>query len=224
VRRGLVLQNDDLDPPALLADWLDERGIPFEATKVWEDGLPRDPSDYAWIAALGSRHSVTYDEPGWIATEVDFLRRSVSGEVPVLGICFGGQALAAALGGEVSSTDPSAVGWIETRTSEPELVSVGPWLHLNSDQFAVPKGATLVASVDNGPSAFRLGPHLGLQFHPEATPQLADRWADHFAAWIGRLGSSPERIREEARVHASEAPRRAFTLFDAWWARATGPA
>ena len=103
---GLVLQNDTLDPPALLGDWLDERGIPFQVARVFEDGVPPDPRAFDWIAAMGSRHSVTAPDPGWIPAEVELLRAAVAEDVPVLGICFGGQALAAALGGRISAAEP----------------------------------------------------------------------------------------------------------------------
>jgi GMP synthase-like glutamine amidotransferase len=221
---GLVLQNDTLDPPALLGDWLDERGIPFEVARVFEDGVPPDPRRFAWIAAMGSRHSVTSADPGWIPDEVALLRAAVAEDVPVLGICFGGQALAAALGGEISPAEPPAVGWFETETSEPRLVSSGPWLHFNSERFAVPGGATLVASLGESASAFRLGRHLGLQFHPEATPALAGRWADHYTEWLDAHGLTPAGIRDQARAQADEVGPRAFALFDAWWAGVRAPA
>jgi GMP synthase-like glutamine amidotransferase len=223
--QGLVLQNDTLDPPALLGDWLDERGIPFEVARVFEDGVPPDPREFAWIAAMGSRHSVTADDPGWIPDEVGLLRAAVAADVPVLGICFGGQALAAALGGEISLAEPPAVGWFETRTSDPGLVSAGPWLHFNSERFAVPEGATLVASLGESASAFRLGPHLGLQFHPEATPALAGRWGDHYTEWLAEHGLlTPGGIRDQANAQADEIGPRAFALFDAWWAGVRAPA
>jgi GMP synthase-like glutamine amidotransferase len=222
---GLVLQNDTLDPPALLGDWLDERGIPFEVARVFEDGVPPDPRRFDWIASMGSRHSVNDAHPDWIPAEVGFLRDAVAEDVPVLGICFGGQALAAALGGEVSLAEPPAVGWFETQTSDPGLVSIGPWLHFNSERFAVPDGATLVASLGESASAFRLGPHLGLQFHPEATPALAGRWGDHYTEWLAEHGLlTPAGIRDQAKAQADEIGPRAFALFDAWWAGVRAPA
>ena len=162
--------------------------------------------------------------PYWIPAEVELLRAAVAEDIPVLGICFGGQALAAALGGRISVAEPPEVGWFETRTSEPDLVSPGPWLHFNSERFALPDGATLVASLGESASAFRLGPHLGLQFHPEATPALAGRWADHYTEWLGAHGLTPAAIRDQARAQADAVAPRAFALFDAWWAGATGPA
>lgn len=83
----------------------------------------------------------------------------------------------------------------------------------------MPDGATLVASLGEGAaSAFHLGPHLGLQFHPEATPELAGRWADHYAEWLESHGLTPAGIRAQARANAKAVIPRAFALLDAWWA------
>ena len=218
--RGVVLQNEPYDPPALLGEWLRERQVESETVEVWEMGLPADPLRFDWVVSLGASNSVSDPKPGWIAGEVDFLREAVTGDVPVLGICFGGQALAAALGGEVSTADPPSIGWLETDTREPELVPAGPWVHFNFERFAVPQGATLVARSRGGPGAFRLGPHLGVQFHPEATAEIVNRWASDEAERLARHGVSVEQIREQSRAHGKAAARHAFALFDAWWTRA----
>jgi GMP synthase-like glutamine amidotransferase len=155
---------------------------------------------------------------------VEFLGDAVAESIPVLGICFGSQALATALGSEISTADPVEVGWLEIRTSEPWLVSPGPWLHFNSERFTLPSEATLVASLGAGASAFRVGANLGLQFHPEATPILAGRWADHFADWLSGHGLSATENRHQAVIQSAAAAPRAFALFDAWWACVRGPA
>ena len=65
-------------------------------------------------------------------------------------------------------------------------------------------------------AAFRVGPHLGVQFHPEATPEIVHAWAALESDRLRALGLDPPRL-----VDADErAPRRrrerAFGLFDAW--------
>lgn len=47
--------------------------------------MPEEVSEFAWVAALGTFHSVTHEDPAWVGAEVDFLRRAVEAEVPVLG-------------------------------------------------------------------------------------------------------------------------------------------
>jgi GMP synthase-like glutamine amidotransferase len=219
-RPGVVLHNDPKAPPALLEDWLRERRIPARIERAWEGGVPADPREFAWVAALGSFQSVTEDEPAWIGAEIELLRRAVDADVPVLGVCFGAQALSVALGGEVSPAAPVSLGWLEVETEAPDLVAAGPWLHFNNECFSVPAGATTVARSPCGPGAFAIGPHLGVQFHPEITLPIVDEWLRGDAARLARLRVDPETIRAQARREAGAAGARAFTLFDAWRALA----
>jgi GMP synthase-like glutamine amidotransferase len=220
---GVILQNDPDDDPSLLGEWLQEQAIPFETIEVWRNGVPGEPGEFDWVVALGSKCSATDEEPGWVPAEVDFLRRSVASDVPVLGICFGGQALARALGAEISSADPLSVGWFETRTHDPSLVPAGPWLHLNFERFSVPDGATLIAESPSGTDAFSLGPHLGLQFHPEATPPQVDIWLDDLSEELIERDVEIDALRMQGREHGDAAAGQAAELFAAWHARASAP-
>lgn len=220
-RLGLVLQNEAEAPAALFADWLAARAIAARTVRVWEQGLPGEASEFSWVAALGSFHSVTQAEPDWIGAEIDFLRRAVEADVPVLGLCFGAQALSVALGGEVSPAAPLSLGWFEVESEAPDLVAAGPWLHFNNECFSVPAGATAIARSPCGPGAFGIGPHLGVQFHPEITPAIVDEWIRGDAARLAELGIDPETIRAQANGQETHAAPRAFALFDAW--RALSP-
>lgn len=222
-RLGVVLHNEAEAPPALFEDWLRAREIASRTVRVWERGVPSDPAEFAWVAALGTVHSVAQEEPAWIGAEVEFLRRAVEAGVPVLGLCFGAQALSVALGGSISPAASIALGWFEVETEAPDLVAAGPWLHFNNECFSVPAGATAIARSPCGPGAFLLGPHLGVQFHPEITPAIVDEWVRGDAARLAELGVDPEPIREQATEQASEAAERAFELFDSWRARAATP-
>jgi GMP synthase-like glutamine amidotransferase len=223
---GLVLQNDDCAPPALFGEWALARAIPFSVCDVVANGVPEDPTAHDWLAVLGSRRSVNDREPPWIRAEIELLARAVEADVPTLGICFGGQALAVALGGEVSDAELRAegFGWVETSTRAAEIVSSGPWVHLNTERFSLPPSAELLAELPTGPSAFRLGAHLGVQFHPEATEALAERWALNMTEVLERAGVTVDQIREQGRIHAPAATARAFALFDAWLAQVDVPA
>jgi len=218
-RPGVILMHEDEDPPAVLGDWLEERGIAHRVERVWEDGVPANPREFGWVAALGSYHSATQNEPRWIPDEVDFLRRAVDADVPVLGICFGGQALALALGGEISPADPVSIGWWRIESEDPSVIPEGPWAHHNYERFSVPERATLLARSPSGPGAFRLGPHLGLQFHPEATPAIVTAWAEEDAK-LADHGFDPAEIRAAGERHGPAAAAQAFELFDMWFVTA----
>jgi GMP synthase-like glutamine amidotransferase len=61
-------------------------------------------------------------------------------------------------------------------TSAPHQIPTGPWLTWQHEVIALPGRAELLAHNRLGPQAFRLGPHLGVQFHPEATARTVARW------------------------------------------------
>jgi GMP synthase-like glutamine amidotransferase len=218
-RPALILQHGDWGPPDLLGRWLEERGRPFEVHATWRDPLPGDPSPYAFVASLGSQWSPAGEGPDWVVQEIAFLRAAVERDVPVLGLCFGGQALAAALGAEVRQAARGEVGWTDVETLDEDLIPAGPWLQFHWQVFDVPPGAAELARSATGPAAFAAGPHLGVQFHPETTPGVADLWAQVERERLAALGTTPERLLAEGRAVAPRAAAAARRLFDAWWAR-----
>ena len=62
-------------------------------------------------------------------------------------------------------------------TAVPPLVPTGPWLSWQHDVISLPATADVLAHNLLGPQAFRVGRHLGVQFHPEATPETVAGWA-----------------------------------------------
>jgi GMP synthase-like glutamine amidotransferase len=222
VKRGIILQHGDLGPPGVFEDWLRERGIDYEVHAAWRDPLP-DVRGARFLASLGSINSVTQANPLWVPAELDTVREAVADDVPVLGLCFGGQALSAALGGGVDRLDHTEIGWIAIDSEAPDEVPEGPWLQWHNEIVRVPPGATLLGHSPAGPAAFRHGPHLGVQFHPEATPEIVDSWAQADPA-LESHGVTREELAEQSRRHAETARKAAFRLFDDWWAKGPGGA
>jgi GMP synthase-like glutamine amidotransferase len=160
--------------------------------------------------------SAAATDPAWIAQEVGFLAAAVEAHVPVLGLCFGGQALALALGGRVGAADQPEVGWMEVTTEDGDALPAGPWLHFHWEVFDPPPGARVLGSSPAGAAAFELGPHLGTQFHPEATPEIVDEWARLDAERLGALGVERQALLDHGRRAAPVARENAFRLFDRW--------
>lgn len=211
---GLILQHDRDAPPALLAGWLERRAIAHRVAELWREPVPAlDRTGF--VVVLGSEHSATASDPGWISAERSLLGEALAAEIPVLGLCFGGQALALALGGEVHPARPPETGWDEIASLAPEQIPAGPWINFHYDSFTLPEGAVLLARSPAGPAGFRLGPHLGIQFHPEATPAIANRWAEQKRRNDARI--DPGRIAADGERHGADAARRAIALFDGWW-------
>lgn len=215
---GLILMHEDAAPPALFAEWCERRGIPYVVKRVWEDGTPPDPTGFPWICSLGSEYTPgKAGAPGWVDREVEFLRSALAADVPILGLCFGGQALAAAAGATVAPAEPAEVGWFEIESDAPAEIPTGPWLYFHYDQFELPDGATELARSPAGTAAFRLGSSLGLQFHPESTPAIADRWVAGESDAVEAIGVSPEDVTEAGARSGRAAATAAEKLFDRWW-------
>lgn len=219
----LVLQHGELGPPGLLGDWLRARGMPAEVHRDG-DGLPaEDPRGYAFVASLGSWRSPRDADDPVVARELDLLARAVEHDVPVLGLCFGGQALAVVLGGTVERAPVPELGWHEVETTDPDTVAAGPWLQWHFERFTVPPGGQELARSLSGSQAFRHGRHLGVQFHPESTIEIVRGWARSDRKRLAGLGiDDGEALATSGRRHAAGAAQRAFRLFDAFWSRAQG--
>jgi GMP synthase-like glutamine amidotransferase len=212
MQSGLVLQTQDNGTPGLLCDWASSRGIALDVLRAdrWDE-LP-DPVGYDFAVALGSDASLAGPpESDWIVNEIAWLREAESAGVPVLGICFGAQALAVALGGQVDRLATPEIGWIEVQTLDEARVPSGPWLAWHEDVLTVPPLAYELASTVAGPQAFCIGRHLGVQFHPEVTPGLLARWVE--AADRGRIPAGAELV-TAARQRAQAAAAAASRLFD----------
>lgn len=222
----LVLEHEPEAPAGLLADWAGERGHTLRVLEVPALARWPEPTAADAIVSLGAESSVHGSTEDWIARELDFLRLAHVLAVPVLGICFGAQALAAALGGEVTRAPRPAVEWSTLERSEEALIPRGPWLRWHEDVFTVPPGARELAGAGGVPLAFAAARSVAVQFHPEADAAIARGW----------IASSRERVRElpdglrtlQAQLEGDEegARERASDLFDrvvAYWWRGGAP-
>ena len=215
--RICVLEHEADAPAGLFAEWAAARGHRLDVLRVRELADWPGPADHDAILALGSERSVHASPDPWIAAEVDLLRRAHAAGVPVLGLCFGGQALAAALGGRVDAAPAPQIGWFTLAEADSKAgIRPGPWFEWHFDRFTVPPGATVVARDASGAvQAFRAGASVGLQFHPEADEPIIGGWVRGGRAALDRNGLQAEAILRQTAACADEARRRAYVLFDA---------
>jgi GMP synthase (glutamine-hydrolysing) len=215
------LHHGDTHDPALLEGRASELGLGVICVRGDVAGqLMPGLDDIDVLVVLGSNESVRDRDVAWIAAEHALVSEAVARDVPVLGICFGGQLLADVLGGEVHRSPEPEMGWQEIASTAPDVVPTGPWLLWHRDAFTVPPGATEVGRSEICPQAFVLGPHLGLQFHPEATPSVVDGWAAESEASGELEAVDAERLRAATRAHAAQSAPRARLLFDGFLQRA----
>ena len=216
--RALFIQHQDDCPPGYIGERAHQRG--FEVDVVRATGELPDPTGYDLVVPLGSDDAAYDDSLPYLQPEADLLRRAIDHEVPIFGICFGAQLLSRVLGGDVgpSSTGPE-IGWLHVGTADAGLVEPGPWLVWHLDVMSCPPAGQAVAHSDAGVQAFMYGPHLGVQFHPEATLPSVQVWSEHYHSSLVGLGIRPDALIEETRRRRPAARAGAYRLFDRVHAR-----
>ena len=145
------------------------------------DEYPNNIDECDGYIITGSKLS-TYDDVDWIKTLEEYIRTLDASKKKLLGVCFGHQLIAQALGGKV---EKAKVGW--TLGVQPyDFLSKFPWvrnhnesvrlIHSHQDQVTVlPAKAELIAKNDMVPVAmFRVGDHImSMQGHPEFSEEYA---------------------------------------------------
>jgi GMP synthase-like glutamine amidotransferase len=221
--RALVIQHEEDAPGGHVSAWLAERGADEDVYPISADGSRAlDPREYDLVVSLGSERSAYDDALPWVAREAALLLEAYEAGVPVLGICFGSQILARALGGEARRAQQSEIGWVQVHTDEPALVPEGPWFQWHHDTFTPPPGAALLAESPAAPQAYTLGRCLGVQFHPEVTVPIVEEWVALGGDQLVRHGIDADRLMAETREREAENRSRAWRLMDAFVARVAG--
>jgi GMP synthase-like glutamine amidotransferase len=212
--RVLILQHEEPTPPGHVTEWLAGHDADVERFRIDIDDREVDPTEYDVIVSLGSEFAAFDDTKPFVPREASLMRAAVDADVPVLGLCFGGQMLARTLGGEVFRSKESEIGWLPVRSKDPELVPEGPWFQWHFDSFTLPPGATVIAESDLGPQAFVAGRSLGLQFHPEVTTGIMDDWVRAYRHELDADGVDPDALLEETKRRTTESKRMAWQLFE----------
>jgi GMP synthase (glutamine-hydrolysing) len=125
----------------------------------------------------------------WIQEEVALIQGALERDLPVLGVCLGGQLLAAAAGGTVTRAPRPEIGWFEVEKTaaaegDPLLADI-PQRFLayqwHSYQAEIPDGAVLLARSPVSPQVFKVGDAAwGTQFHAEVTQAIVESWIRNY--------------------------------------------
>lgn len=209
--RFVVVEQQPDAPAGLFGDWAAERGHEQRILRVHAGDPWPDTGDFERAVVLGSDCSVHADPPPWVGEEIAWLGDVVAAGRPVLGLCFGGQALARALGGHVRRATRPEIGWIDV----PGEVA-GTWFAWHFDTFSAPPGARELGRTAAALQGFAAGPHLGLQFHPEVTPAIVDDWISAGGRDLDSQRLDAAAIRERTMREAERARGAAYALFDGW--------
>jgi GMP synthase-like glutamine amidotransferase len=216
---ALVIQHEQPTPGGYVNQWLEDRGADQDVYRIDVDGRDVNAGDYDLIVSLGSEFAAFDDSIPWLEREKRLLLDAARRDVPVLGICFGGQLLARVLGGRSFKGERSEIGWLPVRSTDPELVPEGPWFQWHFDTFTPPPGARLIADSPVGPQAYLIGRSLGLQFHPEVTPEIMDAWVMAYRHELDQEGVDPDGLLERTNQLAERSRAAAWRLFDGFLER-----
>jgi GMP synthase-like glutamine amidotransferase len=179
-----IIQNDPEVPPGNITEHL---AIPYAVHHLYRgDKLPNVDQVTALIVMGGAMGANDDDRFPFLIELKKLIHDSVAAQIPYLGVCLGGQLLAAALGAKVVPDRWEELGTLNvslTQEGEADQLFRGipgefctfQWHH---DSFDIPDGGVLLASSAACPhQAFRVGESAwGLQFHPEVTDSIIRDW------------------------------------------------
>jgi GMP synthase-like glutamine amidotransferase len=218
--RVLVVEHEADSGASMLAQRAVERGFAVDVVTP-STGIPRTADGYALILPMGASPSVNDDHiQPWFDDELALLRDADAHMVPVLGVCFGAQALAFALGGSVARASEPEIGWFTVETVEPGLIPPGPWFEWHVDAITPPAGAEILARTEVCVQAYRIGPHLAVQFHPEVTEVEVGDWVAGDPTILKTLAIDGSGLLDQTRELLPGARVRAHKLFDDFVERA----
>ncbi|MFE0650379.1 type 1 glutamine amidotransferase [Streptomyces sp. NPDC059534] len=226
----LVVEHEREAGPGLVGERLAATGHRLDVVRAWRgEALPDSLRGHAGVLVLGGAANCEDDRAApWLPRVRELVREAVTDEVPLLGICLGGQILAHALGGSVARrTRGPEVGAVPLRRlpavsadrvlgGVPDGALAAQWHWDEIDRL--PPGAVPLLTGDDCPfQAFRVGSvGWGLQFHPEVDAETVAEWAAVDGGEVRRAGGSPEAA--VASVRRAEPGLRTVwgTVAEAW--------
>jgi GMP synthase-like glutamine amidotransferase len=187
-----VIHEEDA-PPGTFGDVVRERGHELDVRSFAAGDPPPDDAAGRYDAAIvfgGAAQVDQDDQHPWLRDLRGLTRELIDREVPLLGVCLGGQLVAQVSGGPVGPAVVPEVGWHPVELTDDgaaDPVLGGAPRRFAAYQghfygFGLPPGAVALAH-GNGDAlqAYRIGDSTwGIQFHPEITLDIVDRWiAEH---------------------------------------------
>lgn len=186
--RILLFQHVPFEPLGVISPLIRNRGH-----RIRYINFSREPeakpnlSKYEALIILGGPANVDQLERyPYLQTEMDCIKQALDNDIPILGICLGGQLLAAACGAEVYKGGAKEIGWTTLKptsvgNNDPLIQHWQPEEKIfqwHARTFDLPKEANLLVTGDVIPNqAFVIGNHAyGFQFHLEVNTPLISRW------------------------------------------------
>ena len=180
--RAHILQHVPFEGLGSIEPWLTAKHARVTWTRFFEDSSLPDVADVDLLIALGGPMSVNDEDLlPWLRAEKNLIARAIASDKAVLGVCLGAQLIANALGARVYPGPHKEIGWhpvYGAHAGPGPFAFPGEFLafHWHGETFDLPPGSVCLAHSDACKNqAFRFGRNaVGLQFHLETTPAIAD--------------------------------------------------
>jgi GMP synthase (glutamine-hydrolysing) len=184
--RVLSLIHQDDAPTGTFADAVRVRGAELTEWNLARGAPPEAPESFDAVFVFGGGMHVDQDDKHpWLREENELIRGLLADQVPLFGVCLGGQLIAKAAGARVGPAASEEVGWHEVEltpeaaddpvfTGAPPRFDAFQW---HSYAFELPPGGIALARNPVGLQAYRIGDSAwGIQFHAEVTREIVAGW------------------------------------------------
>ena len=211
--RVLAVRHHGVDSAGFIGAAFEARGAQLTVHLLPDEGPLPAPDVFDHVVLLGAESSVNDPHP-WIAGELAWLRTADAAGVPVLGICFGAQALCLYHGGVVERSNEPEIGWYDVEARNGSGISSGPWFEFHFDHCRLPEEAELWATSPRAVQAFCVGRNVGVQFHPEVDHLQLQDWFANGVDEARDFGVDADALVEQTRLETPAARERALDLVD----------
>ncbi len=211
----LFIKHIDIEGPGTMGSYLEENNFKYDTVELYNnDTLPDNPSQYNAIVVLGGPMNVYEEEKyPFLKAEDELIKKTLNENIPMLGLCLGGQLISKACGAKVKKTETKEIGWFKTCLTESGQndplftgllaeIEVFQW---HGDTFDVPENSIHLASSELCRNqAFRYNENVyALQFHLEVTREMISDWLTAYSGEVASTeGVSSKTILEYAEQYS----------------------
>jgi GMP synthase (glutamine-hydrolysing) len=226
VKNAIAIRHVSFEDAGILEDVLAARGVGLRYLDAGVDDLaPAKDADI--LIVLGGPIGVTeFVRYPFLRDEFAVIEHTLRRKVPLIGICLGAQAIAAALGARVYKGRGKEIGWglisLTAAGRDSPLAALAEnkmrVLHWHGDTFDMPSGAKHLAETAITPNqAFSYGPKvLALQFHVEPRARHIERWLIGHTSDLRSAGINLAQLRADTKTYGEGLERAGTKLFSDW--------
>ena len=202
----LLVQNTRIEGSGYLGTLLEDDDFDIQSIIAKNEIIPN--KQFSLVVILGAPESANDDLP-YLREEQKLIKKCVSENIPVLGVCLGSQLIAKTFGSNVYRGPRKEIGFYH----DLKVCNDNPFFsgfekkftvfHWHGDTFDLPVGSNLLASSEFYQNqAFQYKSAVGLQFHLEVNESMVNLWLDNTEEKLKEISYiDPKQIRLEINDH-----------------------